>query len=410
MEVRHLSPWLKNVAKRLRLLSLYPYFFLGRWRRRAFTKPLYVAITGSWGKTTTKELIAAVLNTKGPTSKNQGTHNTRREVVRALFRTRRSHFACVMELGIHEPGNLDLPLWIFQPQVGVLTHIKRDHYTAFRTPEAVAVEKGKLAAAVPDEGTVILNADDPLVMAMAARTGARVVTYGLAPAAQVRAEDLRSAWPEPLTGTLVVDGRRLPFRTRLHGTHWIHAILAAVATGKVAGVAPEQALAAIAAVPPVPGRYSPLEVGGITFLRDDWKAPYDSLPALLQFLEQARAERKILLMGTISDYPGSASPKYRALAREATRFCDKVIFVRTGALYNLTKGGPDDRIMVFDTLEALNAFLRSYLREGDFVVVKGSAVDRLERVPLGWATGIRCWLPRCHKIVSCATCRQWRRA
>ena len=139
-----------------------------------------------------------------------------------------------------------------KPRIGVVTNIGSDHISAFGSVEAIAAEKGKLIAALPSDGIAILNADDPNVLAMRSRCAGRVITYGLAPEAMVRAENVNAAWPERLSFTVCFDGQSQPVHTQLPGAHLVHCALAAVAVGLAMGVPLTVAAQAIQRVPPVP--------------------------------------------------------------------------------------------------------------------------------------------------------------
>ncbi len=136
----------------------------------------------------------------------------------------------------------------------------------------------------------MLNADDPRVLEMRNRCVGRVITYGLSPAAMMRA----SAWPQRLSFTALYEGQTIDVATQLCGTHWVPNVLAALVVGTVLGIPLTTAAAAIARVPPVDGRMCPVTTPeGITFIRDDQKAPLWTIPASLEFLRQATAKRKV---------------------------------------------------------------------------------------------------------------------
>jgi UDP-N-acetylmuramyl pentapeptide synthase len=240
---------------------------------------------------------------------------------------------------------------------------------------------------------------------MAARTRARVLTYGLvSPGADVRGEDVSASWPDRLSMTVVSGSERVHVQTRLVGEHVASHVLAALATAMAAGVPLDDAVRSVALVDPIDGRCSVHEAGGVTFIRDDWKAPLWSIPASIRALATARASRRILVLGTISDYPGATSPKYRAVAREAAATVDHVFFVGPmGA--RTTIDAPPGRVTAFETLAALNAHLDGYLQPGDLVLLKGSAtVDHLQRLVLARDGGVSCWRPACGRTMFWASC------
>jgi UDP-N-acetylmuramyl pentapeptide synthase len=280
-----------------------------------------------------------------------------------------------------------------------VTRIGRDHHKAFRTLEAVATEKRALVAALPDDGIAVLNADDPHVIGMAAGFPGRVISFGCAASATLRAENVRSSWPDPLAFTLHAEGRSLPVATRLHGKHTATSVLAAFGAAHAAGIPLERAVETVAAFEPVAARMSPVVVDGVTFIRDDNKAPAWSFDAVLEFVRDARAARKILVVGTISDYPGSSSRMYERLASRALAVADEVAFVgsQSGHVQKLVPG-VGGALRTFATVREAAAHFAVDLRDGDLVVLKGSnRADHLLRILLARTTGVQCWRESCHR-------------
>lgn len=365
--------------------------------RRALSGVVFVGVTGSCGKSTTKELIAAVLATKYRVHKNPGNENMPRDIAKALFTIPPGGGqCCVMEMsvaGYHGTWiDFEIPLRLVGPRIGVVTNIGSDHLSLFGSEDAIAEEKGKLIAALPKNGVAVLNADDARVLAMRDRCAGSVITYGLAASATVRAENVSSRWPERLSFTVVHDGRSQHVQTQLCGTHWVHSALAAFAVG----IAVDMPLAAIAqaveATPPFNARLSPMELpNGITFIRDDWKAPLWTVPAALQFMRDATAKRKIAIIGMISDYIGNSSRShtkqrqrvYTAIANEALEIADRVIFIGTQAskCLNAKRHPDDDALQAFYSVAAAREYLMDTLQAGDLVLLKGChRQERLEDV------------------------------
>jgi UDP-N-acetylmuramyl pentapeptide synthase len=155
-------------------------------------------------------------------------------------------------------------------------------------------------------------------------------------------------------------------------------VLAAVGVGIAVGVPIERALEAVETFEPVPGRMSPVQHRGATFMRDDSKASLWSFPPVLEFLSDAQAARKLLVVGTLSDYPGPGSRRYRALAEEALAVVDKLVFVGPNSKYGLrARGDVAGRVHAFETRAEARAYLERELLPGDLILVKGSRVDKL---------------------------------
>ena len=368
-----------------------------------------IGVTGSCAKTTTVELIAAILATRGKTRKGTGITNPNHRVAGTLLTTRPRHRYCVQELGGFEPGALARSTALFLPDIGVVTTVRMDHCSAFKGLENTAAEKATLVTSLHDDGLAILHPDDKNVLAMQEVTRAKVITYGLSPEAIVRGECVTSSWPERMSMTVGYNGKRIPMRTQLVGQHWAAAALASLATGIAVGIPLEHGVRAIQAVPPIEGRMSPhVTPDGICFIQDTWKAPVYSIPLVLDFLETARAERKILVIGSLSDYRGRSDRVYRDLCRQALQIADKVVFVGRWAHYGLKgRAHPeDDRVLAFADLYQASSYLRTYLVPGDLVVLKGSnRNDHLERLVLDRNSGVACWRPNCRKRMHCQHCR-----
>jgi UDP-N-acetylmuramyl pentapeptide synthase len=249
-----------------------------------------------------------------------------------------------------------------------------DHCEEFGTLEATAREKSDLLAEVVDDGIAVLNADDPHVSAMADDFSGRIITFGSSPDAVLSARDVRAAWPERLSFTLRHDGRSWPVQTRLCGKHWVTSALAALSVALAMEIPLRPAIDALAELEPYPGRMSPVMHRGVTFIRDDIKAPLWTMDSVLEFLAEAQAARKIAVIGTLSDYSGSWSRVYRAVARRALDVSDEVVFGGRHAKQALrSERGPWPRTLrAFATTQEAGEHVLSTMREGDLVVLKGS--------------------------------------
>lgn len=370
----------------------------------------FIAVTGSCGKTTTKDLAAAVLGSVHSGSKSVGTNNCGADVARYLLAVDPGDAFFVQELGAWGPGTLDAGIALLRPDIAVVTNLRNDHYSAFHGPLGAQAEKGKLVACLPSGGVAVLNWDDPLVRELAGRSAAPVLSFGRHPQARLRAAEVEAAWPEPLSFTVHHDGEQARVRTGLYGEHLLGSALAALAVGLACGVPLERAVTALAAASPTAQRMAPVDCDGITFIRDDFKAPADSLPEVLAFLRDAAAARKVAVFGRISDFPGRSRPTYTRLAREATAILDTTVFVgqRAAELWAgdaRPQGTGRGRLDVFATVAAAAGFLGGHLRPGDLVLLKGSGpTDHLERVLLSRKRRVACWQAACGRVHACDHC------
>jgi UDP-N-acetylmuramoyl-tripeptide--D-alanyl-D-alanine ligase len=358
------------------------------YRRLLPQRVAFIGITGSCGKTTTTQLVAAVLATRHTGRSTPGHYKMSPFVERTVVSTRPRDGFCLVEMTIANRGRLvfDETLALIRPRIGIVTVIGSDHLGIFRSVEAAAAQKGRLIECLPADGTAVLNADDPLVRDMARRTRARVITFGLAEDALLRATDVSARWPERLSFTVHHAGRTAHVRTELCGAHLVSNVLAALAAGVALGIPLDEAARAVGAVPPFEQRLCPvLHPDGSTIVRDDYKAPLWSIPAALEFLREAAAERKVIVLGTISDYAGPSDRTYVAVARQALEVADRVVFVgnHSAKALKATPPGREDALAAFYSAEAAAEHLHAWLRPGDLVLLKGSPIDELERIVTG---------------------------
>jgi UDP-N-acetylmuramoyl-tripeptide--D-alanyl-D-alanine ligase len=385
---------------------------------------VFVAVTGSCGKTTTKDLIAAVLAGRYRGGKSSGSNNCGTDIAEDLLTVQPGDRFFVQELGAWGAGTLDPGIDLVRPDIAVVTNLRNDHYSAFHGPRGAQAEKGKLVACLPATGTAVLNWDDPYVRELAGRATARVLSVGRDSRAELRAEDVIARWPAPLSFTAVHGRDRMPVRTRLFGVHLLGSALAALAVGMLFDLSLAEGATALAAADPTPRRMSvQAHPDGVTFVRDDFKAPVDSLPEVLEFLRQAAADRTIAVLGRISDFPGRSRRTYTDIARHAARAADTVVFVghRAAQLWGDGRGTtaadqaqlrhqldlprPCGDLFVFATVARASAFLTGYLRAGDLVLLKGSGpTDHLERILLHRRQPVSCWLSDCGRLTSCDAC------
>jgi UDP-N-acetylmuramoyl-tripeptide--D-alanyl-D-alanine ligase len=373
----------------------------------------FIAVTGSCGKSTTVKLAVDMLKTRG--SCYRGGHgNIPGSSAKTLLAIPQSSKFCIREISAHRPGVIAEHVRVLRPHIAIVTTIGSDHYKNFRGLEATATEKGKLVESLPRRGTAILNADDPHVRAMADRTRARVLTFGRSPDAEVRASEVSSVWPDRLKLTVSYRQESVRVHTRLVGEHWTTSVLAAIACGIVCGVDFKTCGKVIETVKPVFGRYSIHgKSSGPVYVLDTWKAPLWTIASALTFVTQARACRKTIVFGTISDFAGSSSPKYRRIAREALAVADRVVFVGPNASHVTKASVPADlreRLFTFESSYQASTFLAAEIRPEELIFIKASGADHLERIMLSQLAQVTCWREQCKAAASfCTGCRNYRK-
>jgi len=381
---------------------------IARSWRPFLKRPVFIGISGSAGKTTTKELLLGVLSYKGRGTGNPGSLNVAPEVAKTILRVRRKHDFCVAELSEDKPGVLDLPLALLQPSVGIVTVIGNDHWSAFGAHSSIAIEVGKLIASLPANGTAILNADDALVNAMTANCAAKTMTYGISHNADLRAEDISSVWPDRLQVSVVRGTERIKVKTQLCGKHWVTSVLGAIGGGLATGLTLSECTNGIARVAPFLGRMQPVPTAdGVTFIRDDWKAPLWTVDSCLEFMTEARANRKIIVIGNLSDCGAGAPEKYVKVAKRAQDVADLTVFVGPWAsqVLKARKPGKEDALRAFRNVRDAAEFINANTQEGDLVLLKGTnKQDHLIRIIMARTKSISCWRDDCELLSFCDEC------
>lgn len=288
--------------------TLSAYQAIAHWWRSQFRIPV-VAITGSVGKTTTKELIAAVLSQHGKVLKSQANHNNEIGVPKTLLELDDSHEFAVIEMGMRGPGQIALLTQIARPDIGLITTVGTAHIGLLGSEQAIADAKCELLAEMPSEGTAILNYDNARLMQTAAKvwTG-KQLTFGLT-GGDVCGQVLA-------TNTLQVDGLNLPLP--LPGEHNATNYLAALAVAKTLGL-PWEPLAAGLSVDLPGGRAQRYELpNDVVILDETYNAGLESMLAALRLLAQTPGRRRIAILGTMKEL-GDRSPEFHQRVGEAVR-------------------------------------------------------------------------------------------
>ena len=404
---------LKDIYETLRWRGqMLSVFTKARLHRIGLSQTTLIGITGSAGKTTTKNLSHLILSGFYPVNSTQASLGGAFGPADTLLATEKHHRFCIVEIGVLKPGSLDLPIWLIKPKIGVLTNIEKDHYRAFggRGIDGIAAEKSKLIKALPANGTAVLNIDDPRVRAIGEQCRARIIWVGRDEGATIRLLAATSRYPEPLKLKIAYQGKAYNVITQLHGTQLALSVLSALGVAIAAGISLEEAIPLLANAMPTDGRMQIVDGGeGVTFIREDFKAPLWSLGTSLHYLSEAVAIRKIAVIGSVSDFSGVDSDKYKQFAREARRHADIVIFVGQNAHRALRarKDENDQALQGFLTMREAVGYLRKMLQPGDLVLLKGSnKVDHLERLVFDRQQPIQCWRERCGLDRFCNHCSQ----
>jgi len=356
---------------------------LATYHRARFTVPV-VAITGSNGKTTTKEMTAAILETLGPVLKPESSFNNQWGLPLTLLKLGPEHRAVVVELGANTPGEIAALAEISRPTVGVVTMVASAHTEFFGSLDGVAAEKSALVRAIPREGAVVLNADDAKVIAMRALSRARVLTFSRQPGADVSAVGPAEETPEGVRVTLETGGGRRTVTLRFAGRHNIVNALAAAGAAAALGLPLEAIARGLAAARPVKGRCVWKRAGSVRILDDTYNANPVSVRAALETLAAAGdARRRIVVLGDMLEL-GAISEEAHREAGRAVAASGAAEFVGVGrwalAAVEAARAAGLSESHHAATFEDTVALLLKRLAPGDALLVKGSRGMRMERV------------------------------
>jgi len=351
------------------------------WRQRF--EPLVVGVTGSIAKTSTKEAIAAVLGRRFRTLRNEGNQNNEVGLPLTLMRLGPEHQAAVLEMGMYVGGEIADLARMARPRIGVVTAVQPVHLSRIGSLKAIEAAKGELLEALPPDGTAILNADDPIVRRMGARSVARSVGYGFAADADVSAEAVESAGLDGMRFVLRTDGARRRVTIPTLGRLSVHNALAAAAVGRAAGLVVDEIAEGLAAGWSAPHRVQIVRLGGVTLVDDTYNASPRSVVAALDLLAGLPGRRAAVL-GEMLELGDASDESHRVIGEAAARTVAWLVVVGDGAA-GIGEGAisagmdPARIVRVRDAEEALDA-IPPRLRDGDVILVKASRGIGLERV------------------------------
>jgi UDP-N-acetylmuramoyl-tripeptide--D-alanyl-D-alanine ligase len=355
---------------------------LARWWRRQHAVPV-IGVTGSVGKTTTKEVIAQVLSQDRAVLGSRGNLNTEYGLPMCLMELGAEHATVVLEMGMHALGDIRCLADVAEPNIGVVTNVQPVHLERLGTIERIADAKAELVEALPATGLAVLNADDARVAAMAARTPAHAFTYGFASTADIWADDVNASGLSGVAFTAHCDGERVRAKTNLLGAHSVYAALAAVAVATHLGVAFAEAVSRLERVEQgvrqvvVPG------ISGSTIVDDSYNASPSSVLAALDLLERTPG-RRVAVLGDMLELGSYETEGHRLVGRRAAEVADWLLTVgpraREIAATARAQGMSPETIETFDRDEDAAGRLTAGLQPGDVVLVKGSRSMHLDRV------------------------------
>lgn len=352
-----------------------------RHRRRFDVR--VIGVTGSIGKTTTKETIYSVLSKGFPTLKSEENLNNEIGLPLALLRLEERHAEVVLEMGMYGLGEIAELAEIALPQVGVVTNVAPSHLERLGSLERIAQAKAELVQALPPEGTAILNGDDPRVKAMGSMTKAQVLYYGLGPDCHLRATHIESRGLDGIRFRLHYGRETLHVKVPLLGHHSVHAALAAAAVGLTEGqlwgriVAGLRDIAVQLRLVATPG------MRGSTIIDDSYNASPTSTLAALNLLSELQG-RKIAVLGDMLELGSYEEEGHRKVGRRVAEVADKVVTVGAlGAIMGreaIAVGMDEADVMLAQDNEQAVLLLQGIVDGGDLILVKGSRGTHMEEI------------------------------
>ena len=355
---------------------------LGAWHRARFTIPV-AAVTGSNGKTTTKELMAGVLRALGPVLKPESSFNNQWGLPLTLLKLTAEHRAAALELGTNKPGEIAALAALARPTVAVVTTVSSAHTEFLGSLEGIQEEKAALVRAVGPDGAVVLNADDPRVLAMRASSRARVWTYSAHGPADIRAGAVDER-PGGIAFVLETPAGRQPVELAFSGRHNVTNALAAAGVGVALDLGVEAIARGLAAARPAKGRCVWRKAGSLAILDDTYNANPVSVRAALETLAaSAGARRRIVVLGDMLELGSITEATHREMGA-AVAASGAAEFVGLGKACRAAVDAAREAGLAEShhaaTFEDTVAHLLKRLSPGDAVLVKGSRGMRMERV------------------------------
>lgn len=352
--------------------------------RREFSFP-FVAVGGSNGKTTTKELIGAVLRQRFATVWSQASFNNDIGVPQTLLRIDKTHQAAVLEVGTNHPGELAPLVRMIQPRYGIITNIGREHLEFFSDLEGVAREEGTLAELLPPGGKLFLNGDDAFAPALALRTKAQLARVGFGERCEWRAVAVRLS-KEGSTFRVTAPKEEFSgeYRTGLLGRHQVVNALLALAVGAELGLTRDEIQRGLAECKPAKMRLQLYEHNGVRVLDDAYNANADSMLAALQTLTELPCKgRKVAVLGDMAELGRHTEAAHREVGRRAAELGIGQLFA-VGKMASVTAQAARQaglgRVMEFPDIEAAAGIVKNFLKSGDLVLLKASRSSHLERL------------------------------
>jgi UDP-N-acetylmuramoyl-tripeptide--D-alanyl-D-alanine ligase len=357
----------------------------GHWRRR-FNIPI-VAITGSSGKTTTKEMVAAIISRTMKTLKTEGNLNNQIGLPLTLLGLRNEHQIAVLEMGTNSPGEILKLTKIAKPNIGLITNIGPAHIEGLGSLKAIAQEKGSLWKAMSGQGTAIVNNDDPLVASIADEWNGKRITFGIENKSEITARHIKTVGPEGVHFDLCFGDEIVPVFLAAVGNHNIKNALAAAATGHSLGLNPQEIAAGLADFRPIAGRTEIVRLANeIHLLIDTYNANPHSVAEALKTLQDLHGSKKaIAILGDMLELGETAEKWHYEIGLIVAKSAIDSVFLKGNLTKFLAQGAiqngfPKEKMHFFENPAEVASQLLPILNYGDWVLIKGSRKMKMEVV------------------------------
>ncbi len=352
--------------------------------RRMWARPL-IAVTGSVGKTTTKDAIAHVLASRFRVLKSEGNFNNHFGLPLMLLKLEPEHEVAAIELGMSHAGEIAALAKIAQPEIGVVTSVAAVHLEFFNSVSDIARAKYELITSLPASGIAVLNADDEYVCQFGRDFKGKVVTFGMNPSADVRAENIEQRGSLGSAFDVIVGGYREKATLPLVGNHNISNALASVAVGIERGLTPSEAVGALRTLAPSDKRGQVVRLDNITIINDCYNSNPKALNAMVDALAAMPAKRRIVVAGEMLELGPSAADLHRQAGQHiAGQKIDVLLGVRGLAQEIVAAAQSRIRADFVATPEEAGEWLAHEARDGDVVLLKASRGVKLERALETW--------------------------
>ena len=341
-----------------------------------------LAITGSNGKTSTKDFAAAVLGRRFRVTKTQGNFNNHVGLPRTMLEATSQDEVAVWEIGMNHPGEVAALAKIAAPDAALITNIGIAHIEFMGSREAIAAEKGALAEAIGPQGSIILNADDPFSKNIATRTHAKVIFAGTT-AGTIRAGEItQSAHGSDFT--ILEGAHRCRAQLPVPGLHMVQNAMLAVAAGRLFGLSLEEAAAGLVAAPLAKARLQIRQINGVQFIDDSYNANPDSMKAALRTLVELDADgKRIAVLGEMRELGKESARGHREVGETAAELgVDQLIAIGDmgAAIAEAAQEAGLEKTAAVGSISEAAEMLTEITAPGDLVLIKGSRTARTERV------------------------------